>query len=63
MPEWLKGADCKSAALLSYVGSNPTQPNLKNIFRETYEDMMHLAKISLPKYKDIYIIKIYKTNI
>jgi hypothetical protein len=26
MPEWLKGADCKSAALC-YVGSNPTRPN------------------------------------
>ena len=25
MPEWLKGADCKSAGL-SYVGSNPTRP-------------------------------------
>lgn len=28
MPEWLKGADCKSAGL-SYVGSNPTRP-IKN---------------------------------
>ena len=27
MPEWLKGADCKSAAY-RYVGSNPTRPNL-----------------------------------
>ena len=26
MPEWLKGADCKSAGS-SYVGSNPTRPN------------------------------------
>ena len=25
VPEWLKGADCKSAAL-RYVGSNPTRP-------------------------------------
>ena len=25
MPEWLKGADCKSAAF-RYVGSNPTRP-------------------------------------
>ena len=25
MPEWLKGADCKSAASC-YVGSNPTRP-------------------------------------
>ena len=25
MPEWLKGADCKSAAY-RYVGSNPTRP-------------------------------------
>ena len=25
MPEWLKGADCKSA-VLCYVGSNPTRP-------------------------------------
>ena len=23
-PEWLIGADCKSAALTGYVGSNPT---------------------------------------
>ena len=27
MPEWLKGADCKSAAS-RYVGSNPTRPKL-----------------------------------
>ena len=26
MPEWLKGADCKSAGS-AYVGSNPTRPN------------------------------------
>ena len=26
MPEWLKGADCKSAGF-AYVGSNPTRPN------------------------------------
>ena len=26
MPEWLKGADCKSVAFC-YVGSNPTRPN------------------------------------
>jgi hypothetical protein len=25
MPEWLKGADCKSAGY-AYVGSNPTRP-------------------------------------
>ena len=25
MPEWLKGADCKSADYV-YVGSNPTRP-------------------------------------
>lgn len=31
MPEWLKGADCKSAALC-YVGSNPTRPNLNKTF-------------------------------
>ena len=30
MPEWLKGADCKSAALC-YVGSNPTRPNYIDI--------------------------------
>lgn len=24
VPEWLMGADCKSAALLRFVGSNPT---------------------------------------
>lgn len=27
MPEWLKGADCKSAGY-AYVGSNPTRPRL-----------------------------------
>ena len=26
MPEWLKGADCKSVAF-RYVGSNPTRPS------------------------------------
>ena len=26
MPEWLMGADCKSASI-AYVGSNPTRPN------------------------------------
>ena len=31
MPEWLKGADCKSAALC-YVGSNPTRPTFYKIF-------------------------------
>ena len=25
MPEWLMGADCKSASI-AYVGSNPTRP-------------------------------------
>ena len=29
MPEWLKGADCKSAAF-RYVGSNPTRPIFNN---------------------------------
>ena len=33
MPEWLKGADCKSAAL-RYVGSNPTRL-INNLKRET----------------------------
>ena len=28
MPEWLKGADCKSAGF-TYVGSNPTRPIVK----------------------------------
>ena len=27
MPEWLMGADCKSAGY-TYVGSNPTRPKL-----------------------------------
>ena len=26
MPEWLMGADCKSASI-AYVGSNPTRPS------------------------------------
>jgi hypothetical protein len=30
MPEWLKGADCKSVAV-GYVGSNPTLPTSKRI--------------------------------
>ena len=28
MPEWLMGADCKSAGY-AYVGSNPTRPKLE----------------------------------
>lgn len=28
VPEWLKGADCKSAGN-AYVGSNLTRPNIK----------------------------------
>ena len=28
MPEWLMGADCKSAGY-AYAGSNPARPNLK----------------------------------
>ena len=28
VPEWLMGADCKSADFV-YVGSNPTRPNYK----------------------------------
>ena len=31
MPEWLKGADCKSAAY-RYVGSNPTRPIYATFF-------------------------------
>ena len=40
MPEWLKGADCKSAAY-RYVGSNPTRPifilctNFKKFYKPT----------------------------
>ncbi len=34
MPEWLMGADCKSAGY-AYVGSNPTRPNL-NIYIYIY---------------------------
>ena len=41
MPEWLKGADCKSAALC-YVGSNPTRPNkciwISNIKNKSLEN-------------------------
>ncbi len=40
MPEWLKGADCKSAAY-RYVGSNPTRP----IFFQNYNATI-LFKIS-----------------
>ena len=32
MPEWLKGADCKSASI-AYVGSNPTRPIIINYFK------------------------------
>ena len=32
MPEWLKGADCKSAGL-AYAGSNPARPNFLNKFK------------------------------
>lgn len=28
MAEWLKATDCKSVGL-SYVGSNPTRPNIR----------------------------------
>ena len=31
MPEWLMGADCKSAGY-AYVGSNPTRPKSKFLF-------------------------------
>ena len=34
MPEWLKGADCKSAAY-RYVGSNPTRPIINIIYKPT----------------------------
>ncbi len=30
LPEWLKGADCKSADYV-YIGSNPIPPTSKNI--------------------------------
>ncbi len=33
IPEWLKGADCKSAGL-SYIGSNPIQPIKNRLFFE-----------------------------
>ena len=29
VPEWLMGADCKSAGF-AYVGSNPTRPNIQD---------------------------------
>jgi hypothetical protein len=31
VPEWLIGADCKSAALTGCVGSNPTPSTLQTI--------------------------------
>ena len=30
LPEWLKGADCKSADYV-YIGSNPIPPNISNL--------------------------------
>ena len=44
MPEWLKGADCKSAAF-RYVGSNPTRPI---IIHQMFSRPVILTKI---KYK------------
>ena len=41
MPEWLKGADCKSAAL-RYVGSNPTR--LKNSRNLTFKGKLKMSE-------------------
>ena len=42
MPEWLKGADCKSAGF-AYVGSNPTRP-ISNYLLKLFEKIVILKK-------------------
>ena len=55
MPEWLKGADCKSAAS-RYVGSNPTRP-----IYSIYEIVFNFLVVS---YNPTILIKIrYKVII
>lgn len=36
LPEWLMGADCKSAGT-SYAGSNPARPKIKSKEKKGFE--------------------------
>ena len=59
MPEWLKGADCKSAGF-TYVGSNPTRPIVKffcafvNLILKSWYITMPEKERSLISVKDEY---------
>ena len=46
MPEWLIGADCKSAGA-AYAGSNPARPNLKNNLANFFKKVRKFKKTNL----------------
>lgn len=54
MPEWLKGADCKSAASC-YVGSNPTRPSIFKI-----ENFYNFILVNIIRSLLLYSLKEYK---
>ncbi len=44
VPEWLMGADCKSAGY-TYVGSNPTRPKNEKIYNSSAQKKYYNASI------------------
>ena len=46
MPEWLIGADCKSAGA-AYAGSNPARPNEKNNLANFFKKVRKFKKTNL----------------
>ena len=57
MPEWLMGADCKSASI-AYVGSNPTRPKLRVYIRIFVYNLLVSRKWMTIKWMDFCTIKI-----
>ena len=45
VPEWLMGADCKSAGA-AYVGSNPTRPTFKSPCSSAVEHSLGKGEVS-----------------
>ena len=50
MPEWPKGADCKSAGI-AYVGSNPARPTTKRPIAIAIGRLCFFAQLSWPETK------------
>ena len=61
MPEWLKGADCKSAASC-YVGSNPTRP-INYVKKFNKYRLIKLFSYRLKNFSDLFEASLYKPTI